>query len=380
MREPLKVALVITDLDIGGAELALHRYISAVLPTGEFKFVVCSLRPPGPVAQSLSALGVPVSSVRLTRGNLPLAMYRLSMWLQQEKPAVVCSFMFHANILTRVLRRSARIPALFCFERTMAQESWLRYLLNRVTAPRADLVVAVAPAVKRFCEQRIGIPAEKVVVLTNGVEVAPFRDLPDRAESRKSLGCAADEVVFTCVANLRAIKGHTFLIQAFAELFAGGPRCRLLLVGEGPLRVQLEDQVQRLGLTGSVTFCGAATELRPIFAASDVFVMPSLIEGMSNAILEAMAAGLPVVATRVGGNVDVIIDGQSGLLVEAASPRALADAMAQLASDPSRRATLGSAARARVESHYSLESVGEEFRQLLLRGDALAQSARAGQF
>ena len=355
----MKVAFVITDLDTGGAELALERFVRHLQKSGGFEIAVCSVRPAGMVGERMRRAGIDVTSVGLRSFNLPLGLWRLFRWLRRQRAGVVCSLMFHANLLVRLLRVPARIPALLSFERTMVQESRWRYLLNRMTWRLADRIVAVSPAVKRFCEERIGMAAERVVVLPNWVELERFAAMPDRAATRARLGWAADEFVILCVANFRPIKGHAVLLDAFARFHGRVPRSRLVLIGTGPLEREIEARA-----SGGVEL-NPYGELVELLAAADIFAMASHTEGMSNAILEAWAAGLPVVVTAAGGNVDVIDDGRTGVLVPVGDSDAIAEAFERMATHPELRAAVSAAAKEAVARDYSEAAVGAQLRALI---------------
>lgn len=357
-----KVGFIITDLEVGGAELALERYIGYLQTAGADVFV-CSLKSSGPVGQRLCERGVPVIPLGMNAHNFPLGLIHLVRLLRSERPATVCSMMFHANVAARLTRLLAPTPVLVSMERTMRQHSWLQLALDRMTVALADRVVAVSPAVRLYAIERLGVPDKKVEVIPNGVDVSRLSHLPDPLESRSHFGFDASDLVITCVANFRPVKGHCFLIQAFEQVHKEHPAARLLLIGDGIIRDQLQQSAASLGVSSRVKFAGELQDIRYALAASSVFVMPSLTEGMSNAILEALAAGIPVVATSVGGNTDLIRDGENALLVPPSDIKALAAAILRLARNPIEAERLGRNARASVSIDHSLERE----RQLIIR-------------
>jgi glycosyltransferase involved in cell wall biosynthesis len=203
-----------------------------------------------------------------------------------------------------------------------------------------------------------GVPGERIVVIPNGVET--------EAAAPKSDYAAGDPVRVVFVGRLHPQKGLDVLLEAFRAVLESAPerRWRLSVLGDGPLRARLEAQAERLGLGGAVEFCGAVGDVPARLLSSDIFVLPSQAEGMSNALLEAMAHGLPVVATRVSGNVDLIEDGVNGLLVAPGEPAELARALRRLGDDGELRARLGRAARAAIEAGFSMTAVAAEYLRL----------------
>jgi glycosyltransferase involved in cell wall biosynthesis len=286
-----------------------------------------------------------------------LALLCLYHWLRQQRPAILHTYLFHANLLGRVLGRLAGVPLVICSERTMQTESKARYRLNRWTVGLADRVVAVSASVADFCIDHVGLPADKLVVIPNGVDL-PVEPPASRQETRAELALSAaegldlppDAPVIGAVCRLDPLKGLNFLLQALARL-AG---VWLVVVGDGPERDRLVALTVELGLAGRVCWAGQRRDVSRLLSAFDLFVQPSLHEGLPNAVLEAMAAGLPVVATAVGGTPEAVVDGVTGLLVPPADVEALAQALAGLLADPERRQRLGRAGRQRVAEHFSL--------------------------
>jgi glycosyltransferase involved in cell wall biosynthesis len=247
----------------------------------------------------------------------------------------------------------------------MGQDGSWRTLLNRLTMPLTDGIVAVSPRVAESCRQRFGLSSSKVTVIPNGVDLGRFEALPPSSIAKSELGLEAGHLVITCTANFRPVKGHKYLLEAFAVVHRQVPHAKLLLVGDGPLRASFEADIRRLELSEHVRLLGATEQVERVLAASDLFVLPSLTEGMSNALLDAMAAGLAVVATDAGGNADVIEDGVCGLLVPPRDSNALAEAMLRLLNDAYLRDQLGTAARLKIRQTYSIEAVAAAFGNLL---------------
>lgn len=220
-------------------------------------------------------------------------------------------------------------------------------------------MVAVSKEVYQAEVQRSGIDPKKVTMIPSGVQVQRFID-PDPASTeqlREAWGIQPRTHLIGTVGRFVPPKGHTYLLDAIVRLQSQFPDVKTLVVGDGALLRPMEEKAQALGLSDAVVFTGIRRDVPEILALLDVFVLPSLWEGLPIALLEAMAAGLPVVATRVGGVPEVVEDGVTGLLVPPRDPDALAEAITRLLRDPDLRCKMGQAGRERVESEFSVEKM-----------------------
>ena len=372
--EGYRVLYLITELNVGGAERSLARLLAGLDRARFVPTVACLYGSDSPVADDIRALGIPVHDLVMRHKWRWDAFWRLYRLLRRERPAILHTFLFHANIPGRVVGRLAGAPIVISGERTMGMESRWRYFLNRITQGLADRVVCVSQQVADFCVERVGIPRAKVVVIPNGVDLGSpgkwsrvGRTLL-RREARGALGLPADRALVGAVARLDPVKRLDVLLRALALL----EDVPAVIVGYGPEEGRLKALAGQLGIADRVVFAGHQRDVRPWLAALDVFVLPSDWEGMSNALLEAMASRLPVVATATGGTPDVVLDGQTGFLVPPGDAPALARAIDVFLQDPELRERMGRAGRRRVVEHFS---VG----QMVERTQALYASLLAGQ-
>ena len=247
-----------------------------------------------------------------------------------------------------------------------------RRIGRRLLAPMVSQFVTVSRDLARWLIEDIGVPGRKVLSICNGVDTRRF--VPgERRAARAALGLGSEHVVIGTVGRLDPVKDQAGLLKAFSQL-AEDPRALLLIVGDGPCRKDLEATVDALGLGRRVRLLGERNDVAAVLSAMDVFVLCSVGEGMSNTILEAMATGLPVVATRVGGNPELVTDGNTGFLVEARSPDALAASLRRYLEDPTLLAEHGRAARDHIEAEFSLERMVGGYERLYRR--LLEQRAR----
>jgi glycosyltransferase involved in cell wall biosynthesis len=297
------------------------------------------------------------------------ALGALVRLMRRERPILVHTHTSKAGFIGRLAARIARVPAVLhqphghiLYGYYGPWRTRVYVALERLAARWSDrLVMLTDRGADEHLAHRIGRPGQ-FVTIPSGVPVARLRAAaPTRAEARARLGVPAAAFVIAAVGRLVPIKGYDVLIDALPAVAAALPDTRLLLVGGGPLRPELEAQAARLGMTDRVTITGATRDVVTALAAADALAAPSRNEGMGRAIVEAMALGVPPVGTTVGGIPSVIVDRECGRLVPSEDALALARALIELGRAPATRATLGEAARRRAE----LFSTEEATRRLL---------------
>lgn len=227
---------------------------------------------------------------------------------------------------------------------------WTHRVLSRFTSR----TVAVSDLLARLLRRGEGFPADRLLTIHNGIDPAAFPSL-DRAEAARSLGLPDRSPTLAVIAGLKPVKNHPLILRAFARVCDRVPSGRLLLAGDGPERAPLERLVGELGLEGRVHFLGFRRDVGSVLAASDAAVLSSRSEGFPLAILEAMAAGRPVVATRVGAIPEAVVDGETGILIEPDDEAGLTTALTSLLEDPARARAMGERGRRRFLERFTLE-------------------------
>jgi glycosyltransferase involved in cell wall biosynthesis len=360
-----RVLYVITELDVGGAEQALCE-LACRLDRGRFAAEVACLTGEGPLAARLRDRDVPVHLLKACCRWDARALWRLRRLLRRAD--IVHSFLYHANLLTRfaaigpgarVVISSARVA-----ERSRPRRRWLECHTHRLV----DVEVCVSTGVRDWLAEG-GFPRDKLAVIPNGVDVERFAGRDPAFKAR--LGLAPATPLVTAIGRLHEQKGMTYFLRAAASLLHSVPSCRFLIVGQGPLEAALKAEAREFHLEERVTFLGFCDDVPAVLRASDVFVLPSLWEGMPNALLEAMAAAVPVVATRVEGVTEVVRDGATGFLVLPRDVPGLVSATLRLLGDPGRARAMGATAQQHVRTHYTLDIMArrheELYRRLLTR-------------
>jgi len=359
---PIRVLHIVHDLGRGGLETGLVNVIERLDPR-RFEHIVCAIRALGVNADRLASRGTKVVSLADLGGTARFQTPALIRLIRQLRPDVVHSrnwTAIEAVLAGRLARVRAVVHSQHGFETDAnAREPRRRVVFSRLAFELADRVMAVSFQLRELHAQRTGFPARRIGVIHNGVD--PDRFTPDaasRASLRAELGLDDDTLCIGCVANLLPVKDHVTLLKAAGRLSEQSVAWRLLLIGDGPEQENLEAFVdQHPELKGRVLFLGSSSRVPELLQAMDVFVMPSIAEGICNSLLEAMATGVPVVATAVGGTPEVVVDGESGLLVPARDAAALSARLLQIWSQPDLRRRLGQNARQRVRDEFSIEAM-----------------------
>lgn len=360
------ICQVLHSLCVGGAEVLAARLARQMRDSYRFLFVCLDRL--DTLGEQLRAEGFPVEVLNRRPGLDARAAFRLARLLRREGVGLVHAHQytpFFYALLARWLGR--RVPVLFTEHGRHFPDypRRKRMLANRLLLGRRDRVVGVGESVRQAVIANEGIPAERVGVIYNGIDLEPFaRAGRDREAARREMGAGPDDLVLIQVARLDYLKDHATAIRMLERVAARRPDARLVLVGEGPERGKIEDEVRRRGMTERVRLLGLRTDVARLVAAADVLLLTSISEGIPLTLIEAMAAGLPVVSTRVGGVGEVVAEGETGLLAPAGDDAALAEHVLQLADDRERRVRMGERGRQRAREMFSESQMHAGYRRL----------------
>ena len=324
--------------------------------------VVGCLDEPGEWATEVTKLDIPVISLARKPGFHPSLSVRLGEVLKAQRINVIhCHHYspFVYGLLAAVMHPSVRVVFTEHGRLHNTGVSRKRRLVNPMLARWPSKICAVSAALKQDMVAE-GFPARSVEVVYNGIELGRRPQPAERAAARSALQLPDDAFVIGSVGRLDPVKNFGALLEALAALGPRYPAARAVVVGEGPERQALIDRAQALGIGNITHFTGHRSDVRALMAGFDVYVNCSTYEGVSLTILEAMATALPVVATAVGGNPEVVVDQETGLLVDERS-RALASAIATMASNAAGRRTMGDAGRWRVKRHFTIERMVNDY-------------------
>ena len=307
--------------------------------------------------------GVIVQGVLMIKG-----LFSLWQLLRREKSDVIETFTHDSNILALPIAWLARVPVRIATHHGVIEgiPRW-RERLNAwmVNSNIAHVLVTVSEKTRRLALAE-GVKAERISVIQNGIAPMLFEG-EHRLEVRRDAGIGADDPFLLAVGRLVPVKAHEVLISAISAVLKEFPNAKLGICGDGVLRPNLEAQIKLLDLESAVKLFGEQGNVAKFLFSADVFVLPSRSEGLPMALLEAMSAGLPVVATRLDGVAEVVLEGEHGLFAPIDDSDALANVILQLLRDPSMRAHMGTAARRRVNEMYSIDHTGEQYLTLMFK-------------
>lgn len=376
----IRVAFVTGGLVPGGAERQMLLLAEGLSREGFLVDFIC-LKDRGEYAERAEAAGARVRVLDLKgkrESGLPLPIYIAYLsWkvlrfvaMTAGRYDVVDAWLYHAYAICTMTRFLTRPKAMLSGRRSLSdfkvRFNPMEGIADAVARRETDVFVANSAAVKEDVVQREGLAAGRVRVIHNGVQ--PIDPLPveDRARLRLAWGAGPDTIVVGCVANYKLFKGLELLVRAIARLAAepGAPEVRLVLVGEGRLRAELEELRTEFAMEQIVILHGSEPEARSVYGAFDIAALASEAEGLPNVVLEAAAAGLPVVATDAGGTREIISNGKTGLLVPVGDEDAMVAALDRLRRDATERARLGDAARVDVLKRFATDRMVAAFAAL----------------
>jgi glycosyltransferase involved in cell wall biosynthesis len=374
--EPVRLAYLSHRLAVGGAELQMLELADHLL-AHDFRVDFVSRAGAGPLDERARAMGASVRHIGLpAMPGTPLSVRsarmvrRTSRWIataRRERYDIVDAWLHPDDSFAALMKPLTRTPVVMSARlgrlprvRVGAMTPMLEATVSRLT----DAVVANAEITAAGARDGEGVPARKVHVIRGGVKLPPTYSDLERDAQRSALGAGKDDLVIGCIGNFRPMKRQDLLVDAFGTLAGEFANLRLVLVGDGALRPQLEQQIRVLDLEGRVVLFGEAHDTGPLYDAFDLFVQASNSEGLPNVLLEAASASLPIVATAAGGTGEVIRDGDTGLLVPVDDVESLTRSMRHAIIDAPARRRMGAAARSLVEHEYGMDRFVREYTDL----------------
>jgi glycosyltransferase involved in cell wall biosynthesis len=366
MSAPVPVLFLVPALPIGGAEKQIAALIGG-LDARRFRPLVACQHGLGPIAAELAAAGVPVRLLSGAR-RFDLAFpWRVASLVRRERVRLIVSHGFSTGVVARLAGPLAGAPVRVLAEHGTDERDWSpgKGRLNRWLSPLGTVHIAVAEGQRPYLLREKRIPAAKIRVIHNGIDPAPYRIAGTRESVRDEFGIDREAPVAGILAVLRPEKDHGTFLLAARLVLDSLPAARFLIVGDGPERGNLEREIAALGMQDAVVLAGHRDDVSRILSAFDAAVLCSTdVETFPLAFLEAMASGLPLIGTRVGGLAEMIDEGSNGLLVRPRDVEGLAGALRRLLGDPALAREWGRASRLRVEREFSAERMVAAYESL----------------
>lgn len=346
---------VINDLDIGGTETMLLKTLPKL---NEFKHIVCSLSSQGVIGESLAREGIRIIALSQKRLLSISSLISLVKVIKKVDPDIIQTYLFQASLVGRFAALYAKKRIVISSIRSSFAQA--RYIL----VVFLDIITSIfvkyylsnsLTASRRF--HKWGIPLKKMLVIYNGIEANQAGFDVDLKKIKEKIGIPPQTIVLSCLAKLRKGKGHIVLFKALKEINKNNSfnNINLLLIGDGSEKNRLLQKVNEYHLNKKVFFLGNRKDISELFRITDIFVLPTFFEGMSNAILEAMAAGLPIITTDIPENKELIMNNEHGILVKPKDPNKLTEAICLLLSNRDYARELGLKARARANKEFTID-------------------------
>jgi len=365
-KRALRALFIIWSLEKGGAE----RFLVSLLKTIDrerIEPVVCCLNWKGKWAQELEDLGISVLALNKKKGVDFLAFKKLVKIIKEGNFDIVNTYLWGADVLGRLAAILAKTPVVISTAQNV--DIWKKRahrITDRLLARGTDKIIAVSGAVRDYYHKNAGIPLSKIATIPNAIELERFQNLKDTAYLYDEAGVRAQDFVLTCIGRLTHQKGQRYLLEAVNLLKGDFPQLRILFVGYGEEEESLKELTRKLNIEQMVRFLGYRKDIPQILHLSKGLVLPSLYEGLPVCVLEAMAAARPVIVTGVGGNSELVRDGENGFIVEPKDPYDLCIAIEKLINLPDHGKGMGKKAMARVAEEFSIQSAATKTRDLFL--------------
>ena len=378
----LHISHIVYSFGVGGLENGIVNLINHLDPD-QFRFSVCSFTPRREIFERITQKGVHFEVLHKQEGNdwrLPIKLAKL---FKQWQVDIVHTHNWATYMEGLVAAKLARVPTFIHGEHGLTQLTrWHRSAAYKLCAPVTDRFFTVSEHLRDKFVDEFHIPAAKVTAITNGVDCQKFYPDPQlRCQKRQEFGISPDTVVLGAVGRLTVDKDYHALLHAVSLLTKRTPPWQLYIIGEGGLDTELLALAKSLGIEKSVHFLGGRDDVNDLLNIVDVFSLTSVREGMPNSILEAMCVNLPIVATDVGGVGEIVVDGQTGLLIPVETPetkpQAIAEALDSLIRSPQRRQELGRAGHKRIVQEFSLDKMVNTYAETYINAYHRRQADKA---
>ncbi|MFH1701752.1 MAG: glycosyltransferase [Candidatus Zixiibacteriota bacterium] len=360
----ISILHVVLSTETGGMENIIYNLASGV-NRNRFNIKILCLDKIGPLSKKLSDIGIESKLAgRMMPGFSMLYPAQLIKIIKQSGCQIIHS---HSGCWFKVAIACSHVPDIshiYTEHGRTFPDKKLKILMDKYSMRWTDKVVAVGAILQRYLSETVCLPSKKIININNCIDTDRFQPIGKRADIRNELGYTEDEIVIANVARLAPVKNHGLLIDVFKQINRDYPQARLMIIGDGPLRDDLEQQTSLFGLSDKIKFLGDRDDVPRILPAADISTLSSLSEGISLTILEAMSCGLPVVATSVGGNPSIITNGENGYLINSGDRDNYVISLAKLIDSQELRTDMGLKARQNIIDNWSLKLMVSKYEEL----------------
>jgi glycosyltransferase involved in cell wall biosynthesis len=369
--EKIKLLYVITALNIGGAEMMLYRMLKS-LEKDRYEIKVVSIINKGAVGNLIhNDLGIEVYALGISNFiGIIYGIGKLKKYITNFKPEIVHSHMVHANLITRVTRLLYRFPVLICTvhnleEKGSKKSGWIREMLYRLTDPLCDLTTQVSRiGLEKYIGKKIVSP-NKIVYIPNGIDLRNFTVDKNNSNNLIEILNLKEKFVLLAVGSLTIQKDYPNMLKAIKMVKPQFPELILLIAGSGPLMVELKNLAKELEIDDTVVFLGIRNDIPDLMSLADLYIISSSWEGLPIVLLEAAASKLPIVATEVGGNSEVVINNKNGFVVPAKNAEALSKSIVKIVNmNGEERNKMGEYGFNYVKENYALDKILNRWEQI----------------
>lgn len=359
-----KIIHLIQSLDNGGCENMLLRTLPFL---NKFKHEIITISHSGELFEKFKEKNISVYNIG-QKNPLDLPSYfRILKKIRKENPDIVLTYLFHADAIGRLFLQIFTKTKIIPFLRTNYNHPDYRFarIFEKTTKIFAKNYLANSQSVKNFYAENIGVPREEITVIPNGIDTEFYDRIKVNKKVIEILGVKKNEFFIICVANLHINKGHKYLLEAFENIYKKDCNIKLLLVGDGKEKKNLLRQIENYYSKKNILFLGKRNDVPELLKGSDIFVLPTFFEGMSNAIIEAMAVGLPIITTDIPENKELIMNKVTGILIPKENIEALSEAINSLKNNPALAKKLSDNAKEYAKKKFDMRKISDEWENFL---------------
>ena len=352
---------MVNGFAVGGGEIKLLELIQH-LDKNKYNITICSVGQGGPLQPDFEKLGHRVVVFNKKFSFDFSQVTKVAALMKELKIELVQTTLFYADVIGAYAAWLAKVPVVISWEAVSHPYKARHTMAYKLANRKMDMVVAVSNAIRKQVIEERGVEPEKAMTIHYGIDLEKY-SITDNL-TRSDIGVAENDIVLGTVARYTDQKGHKYLIEAAPKIIEKFPNVHFVFAGDGPNRSDMESQISKLGLKNHFHLLGFRNDVVDLLNLFDVFVLPSLYEGLPNVVLEAMACWKPVIATGVDGTAEAVEDGVTGYIMPSKNPAEISEKVIQLLSSNGKIEEMGKAGRQRVEQHFSLEKQIREFDNL----------------